>query len=81
VVATSVCNHGLGATPGEHLLTADTAEAFAAAVLALLRDPEARARMGSAGQRFIQTHYDTEAAIAQWEAAFDRLQKSHDKSV
>lgn len=74
VVATPVCNHGLGATPGEHLLTADTAEAFAAAVLALLRDPEARARLGSAGQRFIQTHYDSEAAIAQWEAALTGLQ-------
>ncbi len=74
VVATSVCNHGLGATPGEHLLTADTAEAFAAAVLTLLRDPEARGHLGSAGQRFIQTHYDSEAAIAQWEAALTGLQ-------
>ncbi len=74
VAATSVCNHGLGATPGEHLLTADTAAVFAAAVLALLRDPEARARLGSAGQRFIQTHYDSEAAIAQWEAALFGLQ-------
>ena len=74
VVATSVCNHGLGATPGEHLLTADTAEDFAAAVLALLRDPEARARLGSAGQRFIQTRYDTETAIAEWEAALTELQ-------
>ena len=76
VVATSVCNHGIGATPGKHLLTADTAEEFAAAVLALLRDPEARARLGSAGQHFIQTHYDTEAAIAQWETALIGLQKS-----
>ena len=74
VVATSVCNHGLGATPGEHLLTADTAEDFAAAVLALLRDPEARTRLGSAGQRFIQTHYDVETAIAQWDMALSGLQ-------
>ena len=74
VVATSVCNHGLGATPGEHLLTADTAEDFAAAVLALLRDPEARTRLGSAGQRFIQTHYDVETAIAHWDMALSGLQ-------
>jgi len=74
VVATSVCNHGLGATPGEHLLTADTAETFAVAVLSLLRDPEAHARLGSAGQRFIQTRYDTEAAITQWNAALTGLQ-------
>ncbi len=68
VVATSVCNHGIGATPGEHLLTADTAEDFAAAVLTLLHDPEAQVRLGSAGRHFIQTRYDTEAAIAEWEA-------------
>lgn len=68
VVATSVCNHGLGATPGEHLLTADTAEEFAVAVLTLLHDPEAQVRLGSAGRHFIQTHYDIEVAIARWEA-------------
>ncbi len=69
VAATSVCNHGIGATPGEHLVTADTPEAFAAAVVALLRDPDSCARIGAAGQRFIQEHYDAEASIAQWEAA------------
>lgn len=69
VVATTVCNHGVGATPGEHLVTADTPEAFAAAVITLLRDPEARTRIGAAGQRFIQAHYDAEASIARWEAA------------
>ena len=73
VVATPVCNHGLAATPGEHLLTADTAEDFTAAVLTLLHDPEARARLGSAGQRFIETRYNIETAIAEWEAALDRL--------
>ena len=69
VVATSVSNHGIGATPGEHLVTADTPEAFAAAVIALLRDPAARVRIGAAGQRFIQEHYDAAASIAHWEAA------------
>ncbi|HOT92295.1 MAG TPA: glycosyltransferase [Anaerolineae bacterium] len=69
VVATSACNHGIGATPGEHLLTADTPETFADAVIALLRDPEARARLGAAGQQFIHRYYDIETAVDQWEAA------------
>ncbi len=69
VVATSVCNHGIGATPGEHLLIADTPEAFAEAVVALLRDPEARTRLGTAGQHFIRRYYDIETAVDQWEAA------------
>lgn len=81
VAATSVCNHGIGATPGEHLVTADTPEAFAAAVVALLRDPAARARIGAAGQRFIQEHYNIEASIAQWEAALlDMLQSDRPTS-
>ncbi len=73
IVATSVCNHGIGATPGEHLMLADTAEDFAAAVLTLLNDPQACARLGVAGQQFIRARYDTEAAIARWEAALTAL--------
>lgn len=73
VVATNVCNHGLGATPGEHLMTAESPEAFAGAVVSLLRDAEVRARIGAAGQRFIQTHYAIEPAIARWDAALLKM--------
>jgi glycosyltransferase involved in cell wall biosynthesis len=73
VVATDVCNYGLGATPGEHLMTAEAPGAFAEAVVALLRDADARVRVGTAGQRFIQTHYDSESAIARWDAALLKL--------
>ena len=73
VVATSVCNHGIGATPGEHLVTADAPEAFAEAVVRLVHDPEACARIGAAGRRFIQEHYDSEAAIDRWERALQAL--------
>jgi len=67
VVATSVSNHGLCARPGEHLLTADTPEAFAAAVLELLRNDDDRSRLGAAGRRFIDDHYDLETALDRWE--------------
>ncbi len=70
VVATSVCNHGLCASPGEHLLTADTPEAFAAAVLQLLHNAGDRSRLGAAGRRFIDDHYDLETALDRWEQAF-----------
>jgi glycosyltransferase involved in cell wall biosynthesis len=73
VVATSGSNHGIGATPGEHLLVADTPEAFSRAVVHLLRDPAARAELGAAGQRFIRTHYDAEAAFDRWDAALRAL--------
>ncbi len=73
VAATSVSNHGLGATPGVELLTADDPGAFAEAVTQLLRQPQERARIGAAGQRFVQSHYDPENVIPQWEAALLRL--------
>lgn len=73
VVATSVSNHGLAATPGEQLLIADTPADFAAAVIQLLREPALRQRLGQAGQRFIQEHYNLEAAISEWERALLRL--------
>jgi polysaccharide biosynthesis protein PslH len=64
VVTTTLGNEGLGATPGEHLLVADTPEAFAAAVVHLLRDPVARRRLGDAGQRFAATRFGPAVAAA-----------------
>ena len=67
VVATTVCNHGLGATPGEHLITADEPSAFAEAVIGLLNDPAARARLGENGRRFLQKAYHLPSAVDRWE--------------
>ncbi len=69
VVATTVSNHGLGATPDHDLLIADAPALFADAVIALLCQPEVRERLGQAGQRFVAAHYDPEVIIPQWEAA------------
>jgi glycosyltransferase involved in cell wall biosynthesis len=69
VVATTVCNHGLCAVPGEHLIIADDSQAFADAVLSLLDDPRIQAEIGHAGQTFVETHYDLESAIDRWEAS------------
>jgi glycosyltransferase involved in cell wall biosynthesis len=64
VVTTTLGNEGLGATPGEHVLVADTPETFAAAVVHLLRDPVARRRLGDAGQRFAATRFGPAVAAA-----------------
>jgi glycosyltransferase involved in cell wall biosynthesis len=52
VVTTAVGNDGLGATPGVHLLVADTPAEFAAAVVGLLRDPARRHCLGEAARAF-----------------------------
>jgi glycosyltransferase involved in cell wall biosynthesis len=71
IVATSVSNHGVGATPGEHLLTADDPANFAASVVRLLRHPEERRALGRAGQQFAEATYDLEAAIKRWEKSWE----------
>jgi sugar transferase (PEP-CTERM/EpsH1 system associated) len=68
VVATSVANEGIGAKPGEHLLVRDDADAFADAVIGLLRDAGLRERLGTAARRHVESHWT-------WEALFERLEK------
>lgn len=79
VVATTVCNHGLRAVPGEHLITADEPSAFAEAVIDLLNDPAARARLGENGRRFLQQAYDLPSAVDRWEAALLALIQHNQK--
>lgn len=58
VVATPLGALGFEVRDGEHLLIADSAQAFADAVSRLLADGELRARIGAAGLRLAQEHYD-----------------------
>jgi glycosyltransferase involved in cell wall biosynthesis len=65
VVATPVANEGIRATPGEHLWLREDARDFADGVIALLRDPDARAHLGGAARRFVEQHWT-------WEAHFEQ---------
>jgi glycosyltransferase involved in cell wall biosynthesis len=73
VVATSVSNHGISATPGEHLIVADDPEPFAQAVIALLGDPERRRALGEAGRAFALDRYDPDVTLGRWERALREL--------
>ena len=57
VVSTSIGCEGLLVVHGKHLLVADQPETFAHAICALLRDPQQRARLGSAGRDLVETEY------------------------
>ncbi|MGD0200388.1 MAG: glycosyltransferase family 4 protein [Bryobacteraceae bacterium] len=65
VVSTTVGAEGLPARDGEHLLIADTAETFAAAVSRLLDSPAERARLGAAGRALCEERLTWPRA---WEA-------------
>ena len=75
VVATSVANEGIRATPDDHLVIADDARAFADAVLALLADPARRAALAEAARRYILEHWTWEAHFLTLEAAMIDAQR------
>jgi glycosyltransferase involved in cell wall biosynthesis len=58
IVSTALGCEGFGLLSDQELVIADTPPEFAAAVLALLRDPERRGRLGRAAQRFAAASYD-----------------------
>jgi glycosyltransferase involved in cell wall biosynthesis len=57
VVSTTIGAQGLGLTNDKHLLLADGAGAFAAAVSRLLADPQLAARLALAGREHVHEHF------------------------
>jgi polysaccharide biosynthesis protein PslH len=64
VVSTTVGAEGLALTPGRDVVIADTPEAFAAAVRALLADHLRAARLGGAARALVEARYRWEACLA-----------------
>jgi glycosyltransferase involved in cell wall biosynthesis len=73
VVATSLAAEGLAAAPGRDLVVADGAAAFAAAVAALLADPDRAASIAAAGRALVETRYTWEACAAAYAALYAEL--------
>jgi glycosyltransferase involved in cell wall biosynthesis len=57
LVSTAVGAEGLPLVDGEHYLRADGPEAFARAVVALLRSPDRRDVLGAAGRAVVAEHH------------------------
>jgi len=70
VVTTTLGAEGIAVTDGEDALVADSAPAFAAAVLRLLREPDLRQRLREGGQRQAQTAYNWEIRYAEWDRVY-----------
>lgn len=58
LISTSVGCEGLDVVSGEVLLIADTADAFARAIVRVLREPELGRRLGAAGRQLVVDKYD-----------------------
>jgi glycosyltransferase involved in cell wall biosynthesis len=71
VVATPVAAEALEAGGDDGLLVAGTAEAFAQAVVSLVRDPGRAARLAAQARRFVESHYT-------WERSTGHLEELHE---
>jgi sugar transferase (PEP-CTERM/EpsH1 system associated) len=68
VVASRVAYRGLEAQPGKHLLVEDDQRAFAARVVALLKNPGERHAMGRQARAFVEGNHAWAASCARLEA-------------
>jgi glycosyltransferase involved in cell wall biosynthesis len=78
IVATEMACEGVDVLTGEHLLATQTHPgAFAAAVVALLDDPERRARLGAAARALMMARYDWSVVTPTLLAVYERLGAAH----
>jgi glycosyltransferase involved in cell wall biosynthesis len=73
VVTTSYGAEGFGLTPGKDLLIGDSAESFAAQVIALLGDADLYARIAKSGYDFIGQHYSIAIVAPMLDSSLGRL--------
>lgn len=67
VVSTTVGAEGLAVRDGHNIAIADEPDAFAARVIELLRNPDARLALGRAGRHLVETRYSWEHASREFE--------------
>ena len=68
VVSTTIGAEGLPLVDGTHFLRADGPADFARAVVSLLRDPDRRKALGTAGRRLMEERYSWARVAAEFEA-------------
>jgi sugar transferase (PEP-CTERM/EpsH1 system associated) len=71
IVSTALGCEGFDLIPGQELVLADTPADFATAVLALLRDPDRRERLGRAARRFAGSRYDWRIVVPRLERVYE----------
>lgn len=81
VVTTSVGCEGIDVIDGQHLMIADTADAFTRAVKTLLHNQELRHRLGEQGRRLVQLEYEWSTIVPAvnhlWRSLAAQKDKAH----
>ena len=77
VVSTSVGAEGLPLDHGRHFLRADEPEAFASAVISLLRGPDRRRELGAAGRRLVEERYGWRRVAREFGERCEEVKRRH----
>jgi sugar transferase (PEP-CTERM/EpsH1 system associated) len=84
VVSTSVGAEGIDATPEKHLLTADTPQDFARAIVRTLEDPELAGRLGANARQLVCEKYSWDVvgkqALDLYEKHIEPMVKAGDRT-
>ena len=70
IVTTQIGAEGIKVKDGENLLLANTPDAFASAVVRVLRDQTVAARLSAGGRRTLETHYDWRKVYRAWDEVY-----------
>lgn len=73
VISTTIGCEGLAVRNGEHLLVADTPEAFVGACVALLQDKELAHRLTQNARQLVLEHYDARVALRVLDDVYERV--------
>jgi glycosyltransferase involved in cell wall biosynthesis len=73
VIATTLGAGGIDVTPGENILIADDADAFAGHVIRCMEDDALAQRIGAAARRLATTRYDSNAIARRLLAFYEEL--------
>lgn len=66
VIASPIASSGIGASPGQDFLVADTPEDYVGKIEALLHSAALRESIGQAGKRYVEQNYSWEHLIQKW---------------
>jgi glycosyltransferase involved in cell wall biosynthesis len=73
IVSTSIGAEGIAVQDGENILIADAPDAFAQAVVRVLKDPALGERLRENGRRWAEERYNWRRIYAQWDDVYGRL--------
>lgn len=73
VISTTMGCEGLDVRSGEHLLVADTPQAFASACASVLQDADLAHRLTENARRLILENYDKEVALQALDSVYERI--------